>query len=79
MGIFTGELLRQFSSPIILPFNSITYANVLNQELNKFLNTFKSKFESINIKLDDLEDSIKNFSITAEKFSKRLKSINKAR
>jgi hypothetical protein len=77
MGIFTGELLRQFSTPIILPFSSNTYARVLNQEMKKFMNTFKSKFDSINIKLDDLQDSIKNFSIAAENFSSRLQLIDK--
>lgn len=77
MGIFTGELLRQFSSPIILPFSSKTYARVLNQEMKKFMSTFKSKFDSINIKLDDLQDSIKNFSIAAENFSSRLQLIDK--
>ena len=77
MGIFTGELLRQFSTPIILPFSSKTYARVLNQEMKKFMNTFKSKFDSINIKLDDLQDSIKNFSIAAENFSSRLQLIDR--
>ena len=77
MGIFTGELLRQVSSPIILPFSTKTYARVLNQEMKKFMSTFKSKFDSINIKLDDLQDSIKNFSIAAENFSSRLQLIDK--
>jgi len=77
MGIFTGELLRGFSTPLILPFSCTTYARVLNQEMKKFMNTFKSKFDSVNIKLDDLQDSIKNFSRAAENFSSRLQLIDK--
>ena len=74
MGIFTGDLLREFSTPLLLPFSCTTYANVLISELNNFNKKFKTKFSAIDIHLDELEDSIKNFSIVADKFTSRVKS-----
>jgi len=79
MGIFTGELLRHFSTPLMLPFSCNTYARVLNEEMGKFMKTFKKKFDAINIKLDDLQDAIENFTKTAENFSVRLQNIDKTR
>ena len=60
MGVFTGEVLRAFSSPLVVPFNTYTYAKELLKEFDKFKLKFKPKFDSVNITLDDLEDSIKN-------------------
>ena len=77
MGIFTGDLLREFSTPLILPFNCKTYATVLVKELKNFNKKFKSKFNEINIPLNELEDSVKNFSINTELFTKRLSSVDK--
>ena len=77
MGVFTGEVLRAFSSPLIVPFNTQTYANELLKEFDKFKLKFNAKFESINITLDDLENSIQSLIVVATDFSKRLSLVDK--
>lgn len=77
MGVFTGEVLRAFSSPLIVPFNTQTYANELLKEFDKFKLKFNAKFESINITLDDLENSIKSLIVVATDFNKRLSLVDK--
>ena len=77
MGVFTGEVLRAFSSPLIVPFNTQTYANELLKEFDKFKLKFNAKFESINITLDDLENSIKSLIDVATDFNKRLSLVDK--
>ncbi len=77
MGIFTGEVLRAFSSPLIVPFDTHTYANELLKEFDKFKLKFKPKFDLVNVALDDLESSIKSLIIVADDFNKRLSSVDK--
>lgn len=72
-----AEIVRSMSSSLIVPFNCSRYANVLNREFVKFQARFGDIFQEIDVKLDDLNSTLTNFTRVAEKFHQRLNSLNK--
>lgn len=76
LAVIVAELARVMSTSTVLPFNTNTYASVLKMEYNKFKQTYQGNFKSFDIKLDDLEYSVANFTKVSGMFMKRVQSVD---
>ena len=74
-GSIIAEIVYQMSSKIILPFNTSTYAVVLEREYVKFKNTNLKSFDNFGISLSQLEFAISNFTTVAHNFMDRFKLV----
>ena len=77
MGKITAEMLRLFSSSLILPFDVTVYGTELQNYFNNFEKTYGSKLKSLNISLSSLETIVAKFKTETIDFSQRVASINR--
>lgn len=79
MTAVVGELARRLSESPLLPFNCVSYARELENELGKFEKKYASDFAEYAIDFSPLRWSIKNFTRVANDFHKRLDSLDKSK
>ena len=79
VGVIVGELLRRLTEQLILPFNVSRFAKELEKEYSSFEDDYKIYLAGLNIKLDQLEFSIKNLTKVSGDFMNRLSSIDKSK
>ena len=79
MSIITAELARRIADSLILPFNLNTYAQALKEEYDSFELNYKSDLDKLNINLESLSYAVKNFTLVAANFHKRLDLADKTK
>lgn len=72
-----AELLRRLSEHLVLPFNAVTYSQVLENEFNAFENENIAELTDIGINIDHMKWAVSNFSKSAKEFHKRLDNIDR--
>ena len=78
MTIIIADLARNISSSHHLPFNCLTYSQVLVNEFQKFQLKYKTKLDTLNVSLNALESAINNFSIAVTRFNQRKNLISES-
>jgi len=79
MSIIVAELTRRIADSLILPFNLNTYAQALQEEYDSFERKYISDLDKLNITLESLKYSVRNFTHVAESFHKRLDLADKTK
>ncbi len=79
MSIISSELLRRMADSLILPFNLNAYAQALQEEYDYFEGQYKRDLDALSINLESLKYAVKNFTLAAENFHKRLNLADKTK
>ncbi len=71
-----AQIVYTMASNEILPFNTNTYAQVMQNEFNMFKQLYQEKFTEYKIDLSGLEFAFNNFTLVSQEFMKRLNNLN---
>ena len=76
LAAIVAEIARTMSSSSLIPYNTDTYAYILQREFNKFKTSYQAKFDSFGISIDGLHYAVSNFTLSSKQFMTRVKQVN---
>ncbi len=71
-----AEIARTMADSTLLPFNTDTYARVMQREYSDFKKRYQKDFDAYNVSLSGLECAIQNFTRVSESFMGRVKLVD---
>lgn len=75
--VILAELLRRLSENLILPFNAMTYSQVLENEFDRFKIEYVTELADLGVDLNQMKLAIGNFTKSANEFHQRLDVIDR--